>query len=544
MLAPLTTLTRAKHTLQHLAEEAHDDTPEELDPDEARDLVEDVYRPLMAGEERSGEDSETNADPGAGGAGHANRRGSAREEGSGLDRKARRLEVHISYLCFFILGACILLPWNSEIVAGNYFRARLDGSPLQASYTSWVSLGFMGSNLVFLYLANKSQQKAVLSTRISTSIIVMSVILVVGIVSTKIDEIEPSVFFAGLMVSTVILSACASYLQNAVVALSSRFGSRYLQGILSGQGAIGLAVAVLQFIAAYASTSPSPSNSTSPIPTPHSKLHLHLQPRAGPITPESIPPSAIRTSAFTFFLTITIFSFISFLSHVLLHNLPLYRLISTAHAESSAIHIRNGGSEAQPRVVERKVRKLGVAIAGVYVVTLAVFPSITGSVLSVNEGGTDVGVWSLGPRLSLPSLFIPLGFIVFNAGDWIGRAMPQVKALTFTDWRLLATASAARVLFIPLFLLCNVQTSLSSSASKPFINSDVVFLLLMLLFSVSNGYVSTLIMLAAIKEESLEENEVDVAATCLAFYLTSGLAVGSLISFPIRGLICKCNPFV
>lgn len=35
-----------------------------------------------------------------------------------------------------------------------------------------------------------------------------------------------------------------------------------------------------------------------------------------------------------------------------------------------------------------------------------------------------------------------------------------------------------------------------------------------------------------------------VAATCLAFYLTLGLSVGSLLSFAVRGAICRCNPFL
>jgi solute carrier family 29 (equilibrative nucleoside transporter), member 1/2/3 len=43
----------------------------------------------------------------------------------------------------------------------------------------------------------------------------------------------------------------------------------------------------------------------------------------------------------------------------------------------------------------------------------------------------------------------------------------------------------------------------------------------MFLFSLSNGYVSTLVMLAAVVEPTLEELEVDIAATCMAFYLTS-----------------------
>jgi equilibrative nucleoside transporter 1/2/3 len=55
----------------------------------------------------------------------------------------------------------------------------------------------------------------------------------------------------------------------------------------------------------------------------------------------------------------------------------------------------------------------------------------------------------------------------------------------------------------------------------------------MFLFALSNGYLSTLIMLAAVSEPSLEDEEVEVAATCLAFYLTLGLAGGSFVSFGV-----------
>lgn len=56
------------------------------------------------------------------------------------------------------LGACVLLPWNTEIVAGSYIRARLEGSKMEASFSSWVALTFTTGNLVFLWMANRTQQ--------------------------------------------------------------------------------------------------------------------------------------------------------------------------------------------------------------------------------------------------------------------------------------------------------------------------------------------------------------------------------------------------
>lgn len=71
---------------------------------------------------------------------------------------------------------------------------------------------------------------------------------------------------------------------------------------------------------------------------------------------------------------------------------------------------------------------------------------------------------------------------------------------------------------------------------------------ILLAFGISNGYVSTLCMIAA---PSIEHNDrlkgrredVDTAATVASFCLTGGLAIGSVASFAVRGAVCRCNPF-
>lgn len=206
--------------------------------------------------------------------------------------------------------------------------------------------------------------------------------------------------------------------------------------------------------------------------------------------------------------------------------------------------------------VERKVRHLGVAVLVVFAVTLSVFPGVTSTILSAPEG-RDPRWLQLPEVLEQPALFIPLVFGVFAAGDWVGRLLPQVPALVVTDWRWLMTASVARVVFIvsltplpccdplptanplppapqPLFLMCNTKPG--QPGFVPLINSDAAFLLIMLLFAVSNGFLSTLILLAVVVEEGLEPDEIDVAATASVVYLTAGLAVGSLLSFVVGGV--------
>ena len=98
--------------------------------------------------------------------------------------------------------------------------------------------------------------------------------------------------------------------------------------------------------------------------------------------------------------------------------------------------------KASLRVVERKIRKLGISMFAVFGITLSVFPAVTSSILSVREEGGDSPVWSQA------AVFLPIGFMMFAIGDWTGRMLPQAKFLTFTNWKALAAFAASRIVFI------------------------------------------------------------------------------------------------
>lgn len=100
----------------------------------------------------------------------------------------------------------------------------------------------------------------------------------------------------------------------------------------------------------------------------------------------------------------------------------------------------------------------------------------------------------------------------------------------------------SRTAFIPLFLACNLQRP-TPSLSAPFINSDLLYLLLLLLFGITNGHLGTSCMIAATSNERLKREQVQVAATIAQFSLVGGLVVGSFMSFAVRAAVCDCNPF-
>jgi equilibrative nucleoside transporter 1/2/3 len=104
--------------------------------------------------------------------------------------------------------------------------------------------------------------------------------------------------------------------------------------------------------------------------------------------------------------------------------------------------------------------------------------------------------------------------------------------------------SYCRTIFIPLFLLCNVSPS-----RTPIINSDIIFMLLVFLLGLTNGYLSAAIQICA---ASLELNpllknrrvDVDTASTVVGFAVSFGIVVGSVASFAAKAAMCGgCNPF-
>lgn len=89
-----------------------------------------------------------------------------------------------------VLGAAILLAWNTEIVAGAYFGERLKGSPFERSFANFVALTFTTANLLFLAYANATQAKGNLNHRILWSLLLMIALLIIFVASTLVPSIN------------------------------------------------------------------------------------------------------------------------------------------------------------------------------------------------------------------------------------------------------------------------------------------------------------------------------------------------------------------
>lgn len=127
MVTPLDSIKKSIHqvesnlsstlsTANRLRDESRDggghgegnETPEELDPEDARDRIEDVYEPLMNQSHRSQHHQEEEGEEGEA-------RYISRDREDVVERKVHKLEVTITYLIFLILGQFDVYPLLSSL---------------------------------------------------------------------------------------------------------------------------------------------------------------------------------------------------------------------------------------------------------------------------------------------------------------------------------------------------------------------------------------------------------------------------------------------
>jgi equilibrative nucleoside transporter 1/2/3 len=248
------------------------------------------------------------------------------------------------------------------------------------------------------------------------------------------------------------------------------------------------------------------------------------------------PPSAsfdtptendLSLSALLYFLCafiIAIFALISF--YFILIRSPLY-----LHYREQARRVEITYDTNSIRVTFDRIRILVFAVGFVFAVTLSVYPSITASIKSTVKDENK-------NKFQQDYLFIPLHFLIFNLGDWLGRFLPSLQFFIINDSVKLARMSIARIIFLPLFLMCNVNVG-SNGIFPLIINSDLIYFLILLPFAITNGYISSLTMMAAPQVEGVAK---DFAGTIMSFGLVLGLVLGSIFSFPMLAISCGCNP--
>ncbi|KAI2785169.1 nucleoside transporter-domain-containing protein [Daldinia loculata] len=412
----------------------------------------------------------------------------------------------VEYSIFGLLGVAMLWAWNMFLAAAPYFQLRFQDDDwildnFQSAIISVSTLGNLGSMVVLTNI----QSTASYPFRINLALYINVVIFGFLTASTTTFLDTSSSTYLGFVLAMVALTAwAAGLIQNGAFAFAASFGRpEYMQAIMAGQGVAGVLPSLVQVISVLVAP---PANTTSG-------------------TREETSPGNGK-AAFIYFLTAVIVSIVALVAFIPLvnrHN----RIVENRMMEHMATSVTSieSAERAERKVVSmpKLFKKLHWLAGGVFMcfAVAMFFPVFTPKILSV----TPPDEASL---LLQPAAFIPLGFFFWNLGDLGGRASSLFLPLRDRP-ALLFVVSIARLLFLPLYALCNLH------GKGAVINSDVFYLLLVQFpFGFTTGWLGSNCMMAA--GEWVEEGEREASGGFMGLSLVAGLAFGSLLSFTAAGI--------
>uniref|UniRef100_A0A4W4HB58 Solute carrier family 29 member 1a n=1 Tax=Electrophorus electricus TaxID=8005 RepID=A0A4W4HB58_ELEEL len=401
------------------------------------------------------------------------------------------------WIIFFILGLGTLLPWNFFMTATMYFTSRLKSTPtngavvnqtanstlaavdvrnvLESKFNNVMTLCAMVPLLIFTCLNSFIHQRIPQKLRISGSLSVILLVFLITAVLVKVD-MTPLSFFVVTMIKIVCINSFGAILQGSLFGLAGMLPASYTTPIMSGQGLAGT-FAAFSMICALATG------------------------------------SELQDSAFGYFITACVVILLAIVSYIALPKMATAVVSLTGEETTHNISVF---------AIFKKIRVMALSVCFIFMITIGMFPAVTVDVKSSVANGS---IWEI--------YFIPVAcFLLFNVMDWAGRSLTAVCMWPGKDSIWLPGLVIARVVFIPLFILCNVQPR---NNLPVLFDHDAWYIIFMIVFSFSNGYLASLCMCFGPKK--VAQHEAETAGTIMVFFLSLGLALGAAVSFAFRVMI-------
>ncbi|KAM4594658.1 equilibrative nucleoside transporter 2-like [Fundulus diaphanus] len=414
-----------------------------------------------------------------------------------------------------VLGQGTLLPWNFFITASQYFNERLKVSngttaavQKDYNYDSWMTLLSQLPLLLFTLLNSFLYQWVAERLRVAFSLVAIFFLFAFTATLVQVD-MHPDTFFSVTMATIWFISMFVAVLQGSLFGVVSLFPPRYSTLFMSGQGLAGIfaAVAMLCSIMSKSDT---------------------------------------KSAALGYFVTPCVATLLTLLSYLLLPHLEFARFYLNRHqadkldtsnkltSSTDKIALNGNTKDLEARGVQeesnerssvfavfKKIWLMALCVTLVFTVTLSVFPVITVRVKTVY---TDYSDWD--------KVFTCVCcFIVFNVMDLAGRGAPSLFQWPSKESRLFPVAVLSRLVFIPLLMMCNIQDSKLTVLFR----HDCSFVVVMALFSFSNGYLASLCV--AYAPQLVRSRDCETAGSLMTFFLVLGLVVGASFSFLLGKLV-------
>ncbi|XP_049749121.1 equilibrative nucleoside transporter 1 isoform X1 [Elephas maximus indicus] len=390
---------------------------------------------------------------------------------------------------------------------------------LSAIFNNVMTLCAMLPLLLFTCLNSFLHQRIPQSLRILGSLVAILLVFMITAILVKV-QMDALPFFIITMIKIMFINSFGAILQGSLFGLAGLLPISYTAPIMSGQGLAGFFSSVAM-ICAIASG------------------------------------SELSESAFGYFITACGVIILTIICYLGLPQLEFYRYYQQHKLEgpgeqetkldliskdpSTASHPPGeepGTGKEEPRIsapnsqptsnspsiraILKNISVLAFSVCFVFTVTIGLFPAVTAEVKSSIAG---ISAWR--------HYFIPVScFLTFNIFDWLGRSLTAIFMWPGKDSHWLPSLVVARLVFVPLLMLCNVHPR---KYLPVVFEHDAWFIFFVAAFAFSNGYLASLCMCFGPKK--VKPAEAETAGAIMAFFLCLGLALGAVFSFLFRAIV-------
>ncbi|CAN1151236.1 Equilibrative nucleotide transporter 1 [Linum perenne] len=383
---------------------------------------------------------------------------------------------HFAYIIHFTLGVGFLLPWNAFITAVDYFSYIYPDVSVDRIFAVAYFIVGLFSLLVIVFYAHKSDAYV----RINVGLILfVAGLFVVPVMDTTFIMGRVGLY-GGFYVTVGALGVCGladALVQGGLIGAAGELPERYMQAVVAGTAGSGVLVSFLRILTKA----------------------MYSQDSTG-----------LRNSANLYFIAGIVVMAICIVFYNVAHRLPVMQYY--ADAKINAINkerLDKGsmtGAEWRSSLlgIVGSVKWDGIGMILIYLVTLAIFPGY------VTEDVKSEALKDWYPILLLSS---------YNVFDLVGKSLTAVYLLE--NSKVAIGSCFARLLFFPLFLAC--------LHGPAFFRTEIPVTVLTCLLGLTNGYLTSVLMILAPKSVPLHQAE--TAGIVMVLFLTLGLASGSIVAW-------------
>lgn len=414
----------------------------------------------------------------------------------------------IKYTTFMLSGVASLWPWNCFLSASDYFQDRFSSHPkLSDNYSSTMMTVSTITSTLFNYYLSKNQKNVNYTKILKRGNYLQMFIFLILTISVLFPK-EWTVFYFIFVMTNVLLTSIGSCLtQVGMMALVNIQGSLYANATVVGNAIAGVLPSIAMIIAVI----------SNPL------IDLNAQ----NIENQNIKIDRSK-DAIIYFITSVLMVILAQYSIFIMEYYEKHIYLPTIFEEEEQEEQLNEETEnIADEILEERIGEVSEAkskfigfkqlwsklkyVESTIILTFSltlIFPVFASTVESTTIS---------------KKLFIPLAFLIWNIGDLAGRVICAYPLFLIKRERILISYSITRVIFLPLFLTCNIKNRGSNI-------NDYGYMLIQFLFGLTNGQLFSSSYMR-VGELLNTEDEKRAAAAFTAFLINISLLIGSLSSF-------------